>query len=127
MEERKEEPWKEEMEQWKRKRDDSDTFIPVIRLSAVREKEVRYSSQKVTTVEKAAELGRLLSGRCRPGMLCGVLHGHQDEAFKPGADCHRNGQRMPVKYAGGLQVCGDQQRRLSPGVPQPPFGGGRAQ
>ena len=48
------------MEQWQGKGDDPDTFIPVIRLSAVREKEVRYSSRKVTTVEKAAELGRLL-------------------------------------------------------------------
>lgn len=60
MEEQKEKSWKEEMEQWQRKGDDPDTFIPVIRLSAVREKEVRYSSRKVTTVEKAAELARLL-------------------------------------------------------------------
>ncbi len=60
MKERKEEPWKEEMEQWRRKEDDPDTFIPVIRLSAVREREVRYSGRKVTTVEKAEELGRLL-------------------------------------------------------------------
>ena len=60
MEKQKEETWREEMEQWQGKGDDPDTFIPVIRLSAVREKEVRYSSRKVTTVEKAAELGRLL-------------------------------------------------------------------
>ena len=56
MKERKEEPWKEEMEQWRRKEDDPDTFIPVIRLSAVREREVRYSGRKVTTVERQRSL-----------------------------------------------------------------------
>lgn len=60
MKERKEEPWKEEIKRWRAKGDDSDTFLPVIRLSAIREKEVRYSRRKVTNTEQAAELGRLL-------------------------------------------------------------------
>lgn len=40
--------------------ENSDTFIPVIRLSAVREGKVSYNRRNVTTVERAAELGRLL-------------------------------------------------------------------